>query len=29
MGFEPQSLGFEATDHLRNRMPKENCGKRP
>ena len=25
--FEPQSLGFEATEHLRNRMRKENCRK--
>ena len=24
----PQPLGFEATEHLRNRMPKENCRKR-
>jgi len=28
MEFEPQSLGFEATKHMCNRMRKENCRKR-
>jgi len=28
VGFEPPSLGFEATEHLRNWMRKENCRKR-
>jgi len=27
MGFEPAIPGFEATDHLQNRMGKENCPK--
>jgi len=28
VGFEPAILGFEAKEHLRNRMCKENCRKR-
>jgi len=27
-GIEPTLLGFEATEHPRNRMRKENCRKR-
>jgi len=29
MGFEPAVPGFEATEHLRNRMRKENFKKTP
>ena len=27
VGFEPANLGFEAQEHLRNRIHKENCRK--